>query len=161
MALPLMNLFTFPMHIQVVDQMQVLSTPLPGQIVRNEEALKRARRLGKNVAEAAGKTEDQLEWKGDDPGTCPLCHSNLMLVGKSSPIECAICGIKGELKEEKGEITVTFPKEQQAISRLTMEGKRIHFDDVVRTVGANIQHMGEVQAKLKKYTSLKAAKPPK
>lgn len=159
MALPLMNLFTFPMHIQVVDQMQVMGTPLPAQIVRNEEALERARRLGKNVAEAVGKAEDQLRWKGDEPGTCPSCHSNLMLVGKRSPIECAICGIKGELKEENGEITVTFSKEQQAIGRLTMEGKRIHFDDVVKTVGANIQYMGEVQAKLKKYSALKAVKP--
>ncbi len=154
-----MNLFTFPMHIQVVDQMQVMGTPLPAQIVRNEKALERARRLGKNVAEAVGKPENQLEWKGDEPGTCPVCHSNLMLVGKRSPIECAICGIKGDLKEENGEITVTFPDEQKAIARLTMEGKRIHFHDVVRTVGANIQYMGEVQAKLKKYKTLKAVKP--
>jgi uncharacterized Zn finger protein (UPF0148 family) len=159
MVLPLMNLFTFPMHIQVVDQMQVMGTPLPAQIVRNEEALERARRLGKNVVEAVGKPEDELEWKGDEPGTCPACHSNLMVVGKSSTVECAICGIKGELKEKNVEITVTFPQEQQDISRLTMEGKRMHFDDVVRTVGANIQYMGEVQAKLKKYAALKAVKP--
>lgn len=161
LALPLMNTFTFPMQIEVVDQMQILGTPLPGQIVRNKEALERARKLGRNVAEAIGKPADQIEWKGDDPGTCPVCHSNVMIVGKRSPVECAICGIKGDLKENNGEITVTFPEEQKAIARLTLQGKKMHFDDVVETVGKNIPFMGEVQAKLKKYTSMKAVKPPK
>jgi len=161
LALPLMNTFTFPMQIEVVDQMQLMATPLPAQVVRNEDALERARVLGRNVAEAMGKPADQLEWKGDEPGTCPMCHSNVMLVGKTSTVECAICGIKGDLKEKNGEITVTFSEEQKAISRMTLEGKRIHFDDVVETVGKNIPFMGEVQAKLKKYTSMKAVKPPK
>ncbi len=161
LALPLMNTFTFPMQIEVVDQMQIMATPLPGQVVRNEEALERARRLGRNVAEAMGKPADQIEWKGDEPGTCPVCHSNVMLVGKKSPVECAICGIKGDLKENNGEITVNFPKEQQTIARLTLKGKKMHFDDVLETVGKNIPFMGEVQAKLKKYLSLKAVKPPK
>ena len=31
MALPLMHLFTFPLNIQVVDQLQVLSAGNPGQ----------------------------------------------------------------------------------------------------------------------------------
>ena len=161
LALPLMNTFTFPMQIEVIDQMQILGTPLPAQVVRNEDALERARILGRNVAEAMGKPADQIGWKGDEPGTCPMCHSNVMLVGKTSTVECAICGIKGDLRENNGEITVTFPAEQKAIARLTLEGKKMHFDDVVETVGKNIPFMGEVQAKLKKYTSLKAVKPPK
>jgi len=84
-----------------------------------------------------------------------------MIVGEQSPIECAICGIKGELKEDSGKITVTFSEEQKAMARLTLKGKKMHFDDVVETVGKNIQFMGEVQSKLKKYQSLKAVKPPK
>jgi hypothetical protein len=81
-------------------------------------------------------------------------------VGKTSSIECAICGIKGELKENNGEVKVTFSKEQQAISRLTLAGKKLHFEDVVETVGKNIKRIGQVQPKLKKYKSLKAIKPP-
>lgn len=161
LALPLMNTFTFPMQIEVIDQMQVLGTPLPAQVTLNKEALARARKLGRHVAGAMGKPPEQLEWKGDDPGTCPVCHSNVMLVGNTSSVECAICGIKGELKEKNGEVTVTFPKEQQAISRLTLAGKKLHFDDVVETVGKNIKFMGEVAAKLERYKSLKAVKPSK
>lgn len=161
LALPLMNIFTFPMQIEVIDQMQVLASPLPAQVVLNEEALERARRLGKHVAEAMGVPPEQLEWKGDDPGTCPVCHSNVMIVGKRSPVECAICGIKGELVENHGEITVTFSEEQKSIARLTIEGKKMHFDDVVETVGKNMKFMGEVQSRLKKYLSMKSVKPPK
>ena len=161
LALPLMHTFTFPMQIEVVDQMQVMATPLPAQILFNEEALERARNLGRNVAGFMGKPADQLKWMGDEPGTCPVCHSNVMIIGKKSLVECAICGIKGELKENNGEITVTFSKEAQAISRLTVAGKKIHFDDVVETVGKNIRFMGEIPPKLKKYKSLKGVKPPR
>jgi len=82
-----------------------------------------------------------------------------MIVGKNSPVECAICGIKGELKENNGEITMTFSEEQKSIARLTLTGKKLHFDDVVETVGKNMQFMGEVQSKLKKYVSIKSVKP--
>ena len=159
MALPLMNTFTFPMQIEVIDQMQVMATPLPAQVVLDEKSLSRARQLGQNVAEAMGKAPDKLEWKGDEHGTCPVCHNNLMLVGKTSLIECAICGIKGDLKENNGEVKVTFSKEQQAISRLTLAGKKLHFEDVVETVGKNITRMGGVGPKMPKYKSLKAVKP--
>lgn len=159
MALPLMNLFTFPMQIEVIDQMQVMASPLPAQVVLNEKALSRAQKLGCHIAEAMGKPAEQLEWKGDEPGTCPVCHCNLMLVGKTSSIECAICGIKGELKENNGEVNVIFPKEQQTIARLTLAGKKLHFEDVVETVGKNIKFMGQVPPKMKKYKSLKAVKP--
>jgi len=33
-----------------------------------------------------------------------------------------------------GEITVTFSEEQKSIVRLTIAGKKLHFDDVVETV---------------------------
>ena len=82
-----------------------------------------------------------------------------MIAGKRSPVECAICGIKGELKEYSGEITVTFSEEQKSIARLTLAGKKLHFDDVVETVGKNVQFMGEVQSTLKKYMSIKSVKP--
>lgn len=151
LGLPLMHTFTFPMQIEVIDQMQVIAAPLPGQVVLNEKAMERARRLGKNVAQAMGKPADQLEWMGDEPGTCPLCHSNVMIVGKTNMVECAICGIRGELKERNGAITITFSKEEQALGRLTLAGKKKHFDDVVETVKSSLPRMGEIAQKIEKY----------
>ena len=58
-----------------------------------------------------------------------------------------------------GEITVTSSEEQKSIARLTLAGKKLHFDDVVETVGKNVQFMGEVQSTLKKYMSIKSVKP--
>ncbi len=162
LTLPLMNAFTFPMQIEIVDQYQLLATPLPGQVVLNDKALERARKLGRHVAEAMGKSADQLRWMGDDPGTCPVCHSNVMIVGKKSPVECAICGIKGELKERNGEITVTFPEKEKAIARLTLAGKKIHFDEVLETAHKFGPRMGEIMSKLKPYRAFKPiVKPPR
>ena len=61
---------------------------------------------------------------GDDKGTCPVCHSGLLVVGKTT-VECAICGIHGTLKADNGRIDVTFLPEE-AKARLQKEGKRIH-----------------------------------
>ena len=54
----------------------------------------------------------------------------LTLVGKESPVEYPICGISGEIKVDGDEITVVFPEEEQQKSRLTLEGKRIHFYEI-------------------------------
>ena len=51
-ALPLMNLFTWPSRIAVVDQMQVLGASLYGSVVLMPDAIERAGRLGRNVVEA-------------------------------------------------------------------------------------------------------------
>ena len=99
-----------------------------------------------------GKPQDQLKYMGDDPGTCPVCHCNAMLVGRESMVECAICGIKGELKQKGGKISVTFSKEQQAISRLTLEGKRLHFYEIADVQMGFDSRKHELPARLERST---------
>lgn len=151
LTLPLMNVFTFPMQIEVVDQLQVLRTPLPGQVVFNDQAIQRAVKLGQHVARNMGKPSDQIQWMGDEPGTCPVCHANVMIVGKKTQVECAICGVKGELKVQQGEIKVSFSKEEQAMARLTLAGKKKHFEEVLEVAQETIPRMAEIPEKLKKY----------
>jgi multimeric flavodoxin WrbA len=132
LALPMLHLLTFPMDIKVVDQLQVLGALLPGQVLLNDKAVSRARELGRHVAEEMEKPKENVKWRGEEnEGTCPVCHSNLMVVGKESPVECAVCGIKGWLKEDNGKISVTFPMEEQAVSRLTIDGKSKHYFEIV------------------------------
>ncbi len=126
LGLPLMNLITFSSHIAVVDQMQVHSIS-KGSVLMNDETIKRARKLGRNVAKYMGKPPEHVKWMGDEPGTCPVCHSNLLTVTDKNPVECPICGIAGTLKVVDGKIKVTFSKKEQARSRLMMAGKLEHW----------------------------------
>jgi len=157
MGLPLMNLFTFPSHIHVVDQMQVLGVVRWGHVVLNDEAMARARRLGRHVAQAMGKPESQLAWMGDETGTCPVCHSNLLTVPKRNPVECAICGIKGEIKVEGDEITVAFSEEEQKRARLTIAGKLEHINEIRDNlrIAMGRKDLDQIPAKLKKYEGYK------
>jgi uncharacterized Zn finger protein (UPF0148 family) len=148
-----MNLFTFPSHIQVVDQMQVLGVSRWGHVVLNDEAMARAGPLGRHVAAAMGKPESELTWMGDEPGTCPVCHSNLLTVTKENPVECAICGIKGEINVEGDKITVTFSEEEQKRARLTIAGKLEHYLEIRDNfrIAAARKDLDQIPERLKKY----------
>jgi multimeric flavodoxin WrbA len=133
-GLPGIHLLMFPSQIKVVDQMQVHPGRYPSMqtkpLVLNEEVLERAGKLGRNVAEAMKAPFDKIEWMGDEPGTCPVCHCNLLTVTNRNPVECPICGIKGEMKIINDEITVTFSEEEKLMSRLNIGGLKDHFDEL-------------------------------
>ena len=155
MGLPLMNLFTFPMNVQVLDQMQVLRAGESGQVLFQDDTIRRAAKMGQNIAQALSLPAEQQKWVGDEQGTCPVCHSGLMVVGKSAQIECAICGIKGTLKSSGESLDVTFSPEEQAKSRLTMAGKRIHVQEIVQVTGEFFAVKDQLPAKIEKYRSYK------
>ena len=160
MGLPLMHLFTFSSHITVVDQMQELAVTRYGNVVMNEKAIQRARSLGRHVAEAMSKPIDEVKWMGDEPGTCPVCHSNLLTVPSRNPVECPICGIKGTLSVEGDKITVVFDEEEKKRSRLTIEGKREHFFEVGENYQIFMQRpdKDEIPKRLEKYRSYREIK---
>ena len=142
LGLPLMNLITFSSHFAVADQMQVTSIS-KGSVLMNDDAIKRARKLGRNVAKFMGKPHEEVKWMGDEQGTCPVCHSNLLTITDKNPVECPICGISGTLKIVDGKIKVTFSKKEQARSRLTMAGKLEHWDEL----GQNFKFMAQQNPK--------------
>jgi multimeric flavodoxin WrbA len=127
-GLAIFQTMTFSFQLELVDQMQVISTGLiKGQVLLNEEAVVRANTLGRHVAEAMGKAPSEMKWMGEEIGTCPVCHQNQITINKRNPVECPICGIKGELTIEDGEIKVTFSEEERSKSRLTIAGKMDHW----------------------------------
>jgi multimeric flavodoxin WrbA len=160
-ALPLLNSFTFSLQIDIVDQMQLIKIAAPGAVLLNEEAMKKGQKLGRNVAEAMGKPSSEIKFKGDDPGICPVCHLNVMVMGKKSTVLCPICGIKGTLKIIDGEINVDFPEKEQRKSHLTLEGKRLHFWEIGDVAKEFMPRMGQITPKLDKYKSYKSyTRPP-
>ena len=131
MALPLMNLFTFPLQIKIVDQMQ-LTCAWYGSVVAREgvKTLQRAGKLGRNVARSMGKPLSEIEWMGDEPGTCPVCHSNMLIVTDKNPVVCPICGIRGHIRLDGENINVVFSREEQKLSHLTLAGLEGHWKEL-------------------------------
>lgn len=148
LGLPLMHQLTFPMNVQIVDQMQVLRAGPAGHVVMQPDAMARARRLGEAVAANLGKREGETTWHGDAPGACPVCHGDLMVVRDASTIECAICGIEGKLRPVGDGFETIFSPEEQAKSRLTMAGKRIHFHEINEVTGEFIRDLPEIRNRL-------------
>ena len=62
---------------------------------------------------------------------------------------------KGTLKVSNDEITVVFPDEEQKKSRLTLEGKRLHFWEIADVNKEFEQRKHELPEKLEKYKSYK------
>ena len=170
-GLPLMYLMCFSRHITVVDQVAVFPgrfpSMLPGRLLLNEEVLERARKLGRNVAEAMKKPIEEVKWMGDEPGTCPVCHCNLLTVTKKNPVECPICGIRGELKIKDGEIIVTFSEEEKEHSRLNIQGLKDHWDELTGgfaatgAVSFQFPSADEMEKRKKKYIGYREIKKPK
>ena len=154
LGLPLMNLLTFSSHIAVIDQLAVFPLSRLGHITLHSDVLERARKLGWNVAGAMGKPDKELKWQGDTPGTCPVCHSNLLTVTDKNPVECPICGIAGEIKVSRGKITVSFSEAEQARSRLTIAGKKEHWDELAgnaKFMAIRQQKADEIAKNMEKY----------
>jgi multimeric flavodoxin WrbA len=160
LGLPLMYLMCFSRHIKPIDNMVVFPGKYPslhaGHLTLNKEVLGRARQMGRAVAAAMEKPADEAKWVGDEPGTCPICHQNLLTVIKKNFVECPICGIRGELKLVNGNIKVTFSEEEKAHSRLHIQGLKDHWDELMGGNGGvsrmmQIPNLDEVNKLKEKY----------
>ncbi|MGA2108257.1 MAG: flavodoxin family protein [Syntrophorhabdales bacterium] len=154
LGLPLMYLFTFPSNMTVIDQMQMTSMTRFMNPVLNPDALARAKRLGRNVAEAMKQPAEELRWMGEE-GLCPVCHSDLLTVKATNPVECPICGIAGTLKVEGDRISVVFKEEDQQRSRIYMAGKVEHWVELRENVGMFMKRPDafEIPKRVEKYES--------
>ncbi|MEM2455314.1 MAG: flavodoxin family protein [Candidatus Bathyarchaeia archaeon] len=143
----------FSLNVHIVDKMRVFGTSRDGHVVLNEKWLERVRILGRNVAEAMKKPLEEVKWMGE-PGVCPVCHCDFVTItGKGNIVECPVCGIAGTLTLENGKIAVTFPKEQQEHSRLTLLGLWDHEVEITENLKVLMQRsdLDQVPKKLEKY----------
>jgi hypothetical protein len=137
-------------------------------LVENEAVLERARRLGRNVAKAMQAPADQAKWMGEE-GTCPVCHLDLISIAKKNPVECPICGIRGELKIVGDEFKVTFTEEEMEHSRLRIGGLKDHWDELTaggpeamkRRMEEYQKRAGEITKKKEKYMGYREIGPQK
>jgi multimeric flavodoxin WrbA len=163
LGLPQMKTLLFPLHIALVDEYQLQAGSKIGHVALNGPILERVRQLGKNVVEAARKAVEDVKWMGDEQGTCPVCHSNLLTVlHDKSKVECPICGIQGELSLVKGKISVKFSDEQIAHSRFHIQGLKDHWDELMGNMSAEpsvfMQRQKAVNEATTKYKDYKEIK---
>jgi multimeric flavodoxin WrbA len=156
MGLPLMNTLLQPPQVMIVDQLQVNFAVRPGQVLLDEAAMKRAKKLGFNVAEAMGKPASEVKFMGDEPGQCPVCHSDILVVGKKSPIRCATCGSRATLEVTGDEIKVRFDEEDLKKPHWSRQGFSEHVQVIGKLHEAAEKRKDEIQKKLAKYKSYKS-----
>ena len=151
LALPMLQLFALPMNMTVVDQQLFNWTALPATVVLKEEMLKRARRSGRHIAETLKKPIQDAVYIGD-PGICPVCHSSIIEVTRTSePALCAVCGVKGALKTDGDKYLLEVTPEQRALSHCLLSGKFHHADDLKDVSLKPDPRMAEIPALIQKY----------
>jgi multimeric flavodoxin WrbA len=132
LALPEMHAMTFSMHIGVVDQIQFGGAGLPGSILLDETAVPRADELGRAVVAQIGRACEDVEYKGDEPGICPMCHLSVFAI-RGAEVECAACGARGRIVVRDGAAEVEFARDGLEESVISMAEKREHFREVQET----------------------------
>lgn len=130
MGLPGMYLFGVSTTMKTVGQIDAYNMGRMGSPLLNKELLEQTAALGKHLVASVGKPYDEVAWLGEE-GACPVCHNKLITVlGKSTDIECPMCGILGQLSVEAGEIRITFSEAEQNRARGTYAGLLEHFLEI-------------------------------
>lgn len=148
---PIMYQFTFPMGVDVIDKYKYVGAMDVVNVIGRPDILERMRKIGSNLVEAmnAKTEEERIRWRGDEEGVCPVCHESLITIkSKGTEVECPVCGIRGNLSINDGNIYVHFSEEEQLRSRLKWDGKVEHSDEIKN--GAMTQKQIEGLAQLKK-----------
>jgi multimeric flavodoxin WrbA/uncharacterized Zn finger protein (UPF0148 family) len=158
-GLPMMHMLFFPSQIKVVDQINAFNMGGRGNPVLDNELMERVRRLGRNIASAAGKPHAEVGWMGEEEGTCPVCHCDLITMSGTTKVDCPVCGSYGTLSIEGEKVKVTFTEAEQKRSRLNFDGKLEHYNEIKSfegIAGPKIRAAGEELPKmLKKYEGYK------
>jgi multimeric flavodoxin WrbA len=144
LALPLMHSLAFSMRSAVVDQVVFAGAGTPASIVLSPDAIERTRQLGAHVAEQAGRSYDEAEYRGE-PGLCPLCHLNVVEI-TGVAVECASCGAAGRLEVRDGTAQVVFDPAGLEHSVIALAEKRAHAEEILHTAAAHAARADEVAA---------------
>jgi multimeric flavodoxin WrbA len=150
LTLPVLHTMTFSMQTAIVDQVVFGGAGTPRSIALDEAALARAERLGHNVAAQIGRAFDDVEYQGDEPGLCPMCHLDVVVL-RGRQVECATCGARGELIVAAGDVTVRFSAEGCESSVISLHEKHAHFREIRETAARHRDQLAEIEARARVY----------
>lgn len=96
----------------------------------DEVFAKRVEKLGKNLASALKAPKGEVKWLGEEEGYCPSCHGRTLTIRGKNDVECTVCGSRGKLTVENGEIKVSYTEEEIARSRYHFGGLDEHHKEI-------------------------------
>jgi multimeric flavodoxin WrbA len=163
LALPIMSMFALTLQIEVIDRILLNWVGLPRVVSLYDDMLARAHRAGKHVVETLEKGVEHAEYLGE-PGMCPLCHSKLIEVRNGRdpyPCICGVCGVRGTLTVEDGQVKFNVADEDVPHSHLLLSGKFEHARELDEMSLKPPANYAEVAARSLKYRNyLAPLKPP-
>jgi multimeric flavodoxin WrbA len=145
LTLPILHTTTFSMQIAVVDQVQFDGAGTPRSIVLDPTAIDRTRRLGSSVAAQLGREFGDAEYVGDEPGLCPMCHLDVVVL-RGREIECATCGTRGELDDDAA---VHWTDLKSSV--ISMTEKRTHYREILETAKRHAALRAEIEERASVY----------
>lgn len=156
-GLPNLYTATFSAQTEVVDMLNIHGVADPGAATMEVEYLQKARRLGRNVAEAMLSGDHR--WRGEQVGLCPRCHLNLLTYTPGNDqVVCPVCGITGEIHAVGGQVQISWPEreEYRRDDRLSVGGKKLHLMEIRDCAAAYTPHKAEAMKKLQVYREFSA-----
>lgn len=158
MALPTLHQFVYPLHAKVVDQDVFKGYGSPGSVLLyGGEAIKRAQRMGENVASQIGKHFDEARYLGpDEPGNCPYCHLPKVEIDytATNDVGCVTCGARGKLSIGEDGIIRPIWESNSQVSCITMAGKAKHLDDIGESSMKEIPLMAAVKQEQERWAQV-------
>jgi multimeric flavodoxin WrbA len=118
------NIFLGILGLKVIHR-EIFNVQGLGEAVHDEEAISRARRVGKELAQAVREQDPAYR---SEPGLCPICQDwNIRILKDRKAVECPTCGIRGKLDMQNGRIQVQFDEKAVAQYRFDKEVGYNHF----------------------------------
>lgn len=138
-ALPQVVSFFLSLGMPLVDRFNGYGQG-PGEIFCDTRACNRALEAGKSMAKG------ETAFRGD-PGTCPVCHCDLVFTRGDGGPHCMLCDLPGNWVEEENRRRFVPLSDSQ--SRWGVKQIREHFEDLIIPSGKRfLGRKGEIQGKL-------------
>lgn len=123
LSYPTLAIPAISMGMTIVDYVRLdWNNPL----ILDDARMERVRQCGVHLAKMAAMKPEEMTYIGP-AGVCPACHCDVVRVNPADgSVECALCGVKGHLKDG----AVEMDPESVKISHIFEAGRRVHMEDL-------------------------------
>lgn len=150
-TLPILNVFMLTCGVKTIDQVMFYAQG-PGEILLDDSAMERARRVGSNVFEAASKLAEKRIYVGEQ-GMCPVCHQNLFSV-EDGNLVCALCRSRAEVRTVNQKVKLVFDPQSLKSHRWSEEALLANFSQAILPSGPRfLKEKEDIEKRASKYSS--------